>query len=212
MGNWRVRSGLSRLPLALLAGLWPLLPVPASAHLVDMRFGDFYGGGLHVLTGLDYVLLLIALSFLAALQQRERGRWVIAAVPAGLLVGSYASTLAPGGSSAALFVTGCLALTAALVALGRGLPLVVLLVWTGAASAMLGFENGLAMAQQTDQRLFTAGITATGFLIVTLATAGLVQVMDWGSWTRIAVRALGSWMAAVSILLMALAMAGPSLS
>ena len=53
------------------------LPSPALAHLVDMRLGDFHGAALHLTTGLQYVLLLVALSILAALHRPETGRWML---------------------------------------------------------------------------------------------------------------------------------------
>ncbi len=190
-----------------------LLPVPASAHLVDLRFGDFYGGAYHLVSGLDYVLLLVALSLLAALQPRETGRWVLAGVPLGILAGGAAAALLLGRDvSAALFVTGALAVVAILVALGRTLPMALLVLVSVVCAGILGFENGLAMTTQSDARLFVGGLVGVSILIVTLATAGLVQAMEWGDWARIAVRALGSWIAAVSLILMALAAAGPSIA
>ncbi|MGF1455082.1 MAG: HupE/UreJ family protein [Alphaproteobacteria bacterium] len=194
----------------VLGLLGALAPAPARAHLVDLRFGDFYGGAYHLVSGLDYALLLVALSLLAALQPRETGRWVVAAVPLGVVTGSVAAAFVLDRDlSAALAVTGALALVALLVAVGRALPVAILVLLSFVAAAILGFENGLAMTVQTDARLYIGGLVGVSLLVVTLTTAALIQAITWGGWARIAVRALGSWIAAVSLILMALATAGP---
>ncbi len=185
-----------------------LAPQPAHAHLVDARFGDFYGGLLHVLTGLQYVFLLIALSVLAALQPRETARWMLAAAPLGMLIGGALAVFA-SVASISIAVTVSLGIVSVLVALGQRLPAAALAAIGAVSTVILGFENGLAMTAQSTVYLFVSGLTAAAFLVVTLVTAGMVHLAARGNWARIALRAGGSWLAAISMILLALAVAGP---
>lgn len=185
-----------------------LVPAPARAHLVDVRFGDFYGGALHVLTGLQYVLLLFALSFLAAVQPRETGRWMLFAAPVGMLIGGF---LAVGSSlvSIPVLVTAGVVVAGMLTTLGRPLPAWGVICLGVVAAGILGFENGLAMTEQSTVYLFVFGLTAAALLVITLLTACLVLIADLGDWGRIGLRAIGSWIGAVSLMVMALSLAGP---
>ncbi len=184
-------------------------PEAASAHLVDVRFGDFYGGALHVLTGLQYGLLLVALSFFTALQPREQGRWMLGAVPLGMLVGGFLS--APLSiPSVTLVMTGAIGVVGALTLLARPVPAWGVAVIGFSAALLLGFENGMAMTEQTTVYLFVSGMTVAALLVVTLLSALLANYTDLGRWARISLRALGSWITAVSFILLALALAGPA--
>lgn len=196
--------------VALLCGLALAgLPSPALAHLVDVRFGEFYGGALHLVTGLQYALLLVALSILAALHRAETGRWMLGAAPLGILIGAAAAVAVPGGS-ASLAVTVGVGVVALVAAAGHRLPTAGLIAIGAAAALLLGYENGLAITAQSDVPLFLSGLTMAGLVVVCLLTAGLHRLADLAAWPRIAMRAVASWIAAVSLILVALALQAPA--
>ena len=69
-----MRAMTRLLAVAVMVGM----PAQAHAHLVNTRLGDFYGGMLHPLSGLEDVLAWFALAILAALQD-PRARWLVIA-------------------------------------------------------------------------------------------------------------------------------------
>ncbi|MEL6185464.1 MAG: HupE/UreJ family protein [Myxococcota bacterium] len=188
----------------LFALLVLLLPRPAYAHLVSVRFGDFFGGALHVLSGLEHALVLLALGLLAGLQPREVGRWMLGAVPIGLALGGI---LAAAGFST---VSVQVAIVASLIVLGgltaghAKLPQTLLIALGLIAGALVGFENGLAMTERVTVTLFVAGVTVTGLVVVTPVTAAVATATDKANWAAIAVRSVASWLTAVGLIMIAL--------
>jgi urease accessory protein len=197
--------------LASIAAL-ASMPATAQAHLVDTRLGDFYGGALHPLTGLEDILPWTALAILAALQGPKRARWAAVVFPVGLLVGAACSVLLPPLS----FVPGlAIALTAIVgiaVASGVTLPLPLLVALAAVVALVSGYQNGRAMTAATDQVLFVAGITLIGYAFAMLATALVVTFLQGkGAWRQIALRASGSWLAAIGIMSIGLQLFRPTL-
>ena len=56
----------------------------------------------------------------------------------------------------------------------------------------------------------SARLTMAGLVVVCLLTAGLHRLADLAAWPRIALRAVASWIAAVSLILVALALQAPA--
>lgn len=185
-----------------------VFPTPAFAHLVDIRFGDFYGGAIHLLTGLQYALLLVALSILAALQDKTTGRWMLAVAPICMLLGAIIAMLAPH-DGISVTVTVALGLLGLVVALGARLVPLTLMALGGLSAGLLGYENGLAITAQSDAILFLSGLTLATLVTVCLLTASLTRLVSLGRWAQIGLRAVGSWIAAVAFILVALAVNGP---
>lgn len=184
-----------------------MMPGPAQAHLVSTPFGEFYGGILHPLTALEHLLPWIALGLLGGLQASERARWLLLVFPCSVFVGVCAGVLlgAPAWLSAANLAS--LVVLSLPVVLALHLPLWLL----GGLAALFGLThgaaNGGALLPGGDATLFVLGVTAAGYLAIALVTAGaftLVHRFDWGG---IAVRAVGSWIAAIGILMVGLQVA-----
>lgn len=194
MRSWRAR-GLMAATLAVLSAS------PSEAHLVSTRLGDFYDGALHPMTGFEFALPWLALIILAALQGPARGRWLILAFPIGLLLGATLSAWMPHLRAMELANLAAIAGTGLLVALALPLsvPLFIgLCLLVGLAN---GYENGEAMLFNTDQFLFICGVTAVGYAFAALALALVTQFLKGpGGWRSIALRAGGSWIAAVGIM------------
>ncbi|WP_170149623.1 HupE/UreJ family protein [Rhodoplanes roseus] len=189
------------------------LPTAAHAHLVDTRLGDFYGGALHPLTELQQILPWIALAALAAFQGARRARWVIAAFPLALLAGGLAALAVPAPPYESLVGIGLVAATGLALAAAARVPLPVLVGLAAVMGLLHGFQNGQGLPASTDRLLFLAGATAIGYVVMTLATgAALAFLRGVGGWRPIALRASGSWVAAVGIMVLGLQFFAPTAS
>lgn len=185
------------------------VPAQAHAHLVNTRLGDFYGGMLHPLTGIEDMLPWFALAVLAALQGPQRARWLIVVFPLGLMAGAIVSIFVPTLPISPLVGAGLIAVTGLAVAAAIKLPLPVLLVLGTAIALLHGYHNGQAMTATTDPLLFIAGLTAVGYAYLTLLTGIGIAFLDGsGGWRPIAMRAGGSWVAAVGIMILGLQLRG----
>jgi hydrogenase/urease accessory protein HupE len=193
MRSWRARC--------LIGALAVLFPTASQAHLVNTRLGDFYDGALHPMTGFEFALPWLALVILAALQGPVRGRWLILAFPIGLLLGAALSAWQPGLPFVQIVNVAAIAGIGLLVALAMPLPTPLFLALGFVVGLANGYENGEAMVYNTDRFLFICGVTAIGYVFATLALALISLFLDGREgWRAIALRAGGSWIAAVGIM------------
>jgi urease accessory protein len=193
---WHVASGtlLSALAFAL----------PASAHTIDNRFGDFYGGALHPLTALEHALPILALGLLAGQQGERAARWLVPVFPLALLIGAGLAAVAPPLSAMRLLNAVSFVVLGLLVAAGWRLPLPALIALGVVFGVSHGYENGRAMAPDTSIHLFILGVAAAGGLVTALVSAATIDLAA-RPWSRVAVRILGSWIAAIGIMTIGLA-------
>ena len=198
---------LHRLAAAIVA----LAPSTAHAHLVDSRLGDFYGGVLHPVTAFEGVLPWLALAALAAFQGAARARWLVVVFPLSLLGGCALSQLLPSPSFIPAISVALIAMTGLAVAAAVRLPLPVLLGLAAVMGLVHGYQNGQAMTATTDQLLFIAGVTAIGYGVMTIATGSAIAFLRGvGGWRPIVLRASGSWVAAVGIMVLGLQFLTPA--
>lgn len=191
---------------ALAAG-WAasLLSAPgtAEAHLVGVRFGDFYAGAIHPVTALEHALPWLAMGVLAAMQGPERGRWVVPAFPLGLAVGTALALVVHQEPVVSVLNVASFVILGGLIAAAWPLPAPVLAGIALLTGLTHGYENGTAMTLETDRLLFVSGVAGVGYVLVTLVTAVTVGFLrNSAAWRRIGLRALGSWIAAVGIMLL----------
>jgi urease accessory protein len=175
---------------------------PVFAHSVSKRFGDFYGGMLHPLTALEHLLPIVGLSLLAGQQGARRARWVLGLFPLGLFMGALLAPYAQpdwliiGLNRISIVVAGIL------VAAAVRLPLPVL----GPAALVLGLSHGVentsAISSSIALHLFVPGVVVAGISMVAIIAAIAVSLSV--PWQRIAIRVVGSWIAAIGILVLGL--------
>jgi hydrogenase/urease accessory protein HupE len=188
-------------------------PTAAQAHLVDTRLGDFYGGMLHPLTAFEEILPWLALAILAAFQGPKRARWLLAVFPLGLLAGGILSLVLPNPPFIPALSVALIAITGLAVAAAINVPLPVLIGLAAIMGLVHGYQNGREMTVTTDQLLFISGVTAIGYAVVTMATASAIAFLRGaGGWRPIALRASGSWVAAVGILVLGLQFLKPGMN
>jgi hydrogenase/urease accessory protein HupE len=180
---------------AALAALL-LFPGEARAHLVTTGLGPFYDGISHFALTPEDLLPVLALALLAGLSGPRHGRTVLFVLPvtwlAGGLLGLSRSSelLMPALTASTLLVLG------ALVALDRRLPLALVAGFAAALGLFHGYLNGTAKLGA----LGLSGVAATLFVVVALAAALVVSLRT--PWSRIAVRVAGSWLVAISMLML----------
>jgi hydrogenase/urease accessory protein HupE len=188
-------------------------PTAAQAHLVDTRLGDFYGGMLHPLTAFEEILPWLALAILAAFQGPKRARWLLAVFPLGLLAGGILSLVLPNPPFIPALSVALIAITGLAVAAAINVPLPVLIGLAAVMGLVHGYQNGREMTVTTDQLLFISGVTAIGYAVVTMATGSAIAFLKGaGGWRPIALRASGSWVAAVGILVLGLQFLKPGMN
>ena len=175
------------------------LPQVVEAHSVNKQFGDFYGGMLHPITALEHLVPILGLGLLAGQQGTTRARWVLLLFPIGLLVGTTVATGMEPSSLVEWFNRVSFVVLGAVIAGAVRLPLPVL-----AASAIVlgfshGYENTADISSSVAVHLFIPGVIVTGiFMIAVFAAASVSRVVEW---QKMAIRVIGSWIAAIGILL-----------
>ena len=177
----------------------------ADAHIVGTRLGDFYAGALHPLTDLQDGILWTALGLLAGSLGATRGRWLVLVLPAGLLLGlsvglSFGSTwIVP------LANAGMMVLLGLLLTLGLRINTAALCAIALALAFMRGVVNAGGVGSATDRVLFGAGLAVCGYVFITLIMALTVAFLRLDAqpvipWRAIAIRACGSWIAAIGLM------------
>lgn len=174
----------------------------AEAHTLVSTSGPFFAGLKHFLLSPDDVLAALGVGLLAS-QRRDLPGWAALALPAAWLATGLCGLLLGlpevGGeiaSAVSLLVLGVL------VVVALQLSLRALLVVALATGVLHGFLNGTGVS--------AAGVWTGGWQLVGIALPVLVvgfyptALLEWLNrpWTRIAVRVLGSWIAAIGLLLL----------
>ena len=188
------------------------LPQPASAHLVGVELGDFYAGVLHLTLAIEQVVALLVLGLVAAMQPQETARWMLLALPLGLIAGICATlVVAPPASmdpavAASLFIPGIIGVAA------FRLRIVGVVLLALAVGGVLGFANGLSADEvPVDWLLYASGVVVAGTAIGTRLISLATVVSGLRSWVPLAERVLCSWFAAAGAIFFAFSVTSPNL-
>jgi len=184
----------------------------ADAHIVGARLGDFYAGALHPLTDLQDVVLWTALGLFAGSIGPASGRWLLLAVPAGLLAGVVLGFFFPVELFGTL--TNAVAMLALGLSIAAGVRLrtVPLCAIAFCLAVMRGAVTAADVAPETNRVLFSAGLASVGYAGINLIMAATVafrsaDLHPTPSWRAIAIRVCGSWIAAIGLMIGGLALA-----
>jgi urease accessory protein len=183
-------------------------PATAAAHDLSAQYGPFLGPAVHVLTEADHVAALLGVGLLAGRHPpRMRAAVLIASNAAFLL--AMAAPLAFQALRAFESVEGIMSpasllLAGALVALWRRLPASIAVPVALAIGSVHGLANGLAIEGGTHAAVSVLGGVGGAALIGSIgaATAAFLH----GPRGRIVVQVLGSWVAAMGLMLLGLAL------
>nr|WP_299503184.1 HupE/UreJ family protein [uncultured Rhizobium sp.] len=194
------------LRIGLLASSVLCSPVPANAHNPIEGIGTFYGYMLHTLIVPAHALLFAGTTLMIGQQKRSGARIGLAAFIIAFVVGL---AISGAGSSGAVnewqLLVGAF-MAGGAVSLGRQIPIVVLAPAVATAGLAIGLDSSPSGVPAEDAWLAFAGLligTASLGLVVTGLTVDPTK-----EWKRIGVRIAGSWIVAVSILVLSLPLAG----
>ncbi|TDX62814.1 HupE/UreJ protein [Methylosinus sp. sav-2] len=183
----------------------------AKAHIIGARLGDFYAGAAHPLTDLRDVTLWVALGMLAGSLGASKARPLLLLFPFGLAAGVTSAMALNATSEGVLLAAGALVLLGALLASDLRIPAAALGGLALVLAAMRGAANAAAIGPETNRLLFVVGLSIAGYVVVTLVSAATLafrgESADARAWRSIAIRALGSWLAALGLMMGGLALA-----
>ena len=179
--------------------LMMLCPDNAEAHLVTTGLGPIYDGISHFASSPENSVPVLALALFAGLRGTAAGRLILFLLPvawlAGALAGGRTETASFTVISAISFLVSG-ALVAADLRLKRG-TVATIVVGLGFCD---GYINGISPQPNGSGWLDLVGAVATIFVAVAILAAFVIRLRQ--PWTRIAVRVMGSWIAATGILLL----------
>ncbi len=198
MKTTRVRRLLSG---GIAASLTLLAPAAASAHPMP-GVGDFYAGMLHPLTAIEFLLPMIAISLLAGQQSREPAIAMLFTFPLSLAAGAALGVPIHLPSIVAWINLGSMAALGLLVATARPLPSSVAAGISALLGLTIGLANGAELGEQVSPWRFIPGFALAGLLLVTYGI-GCVRRLR-APWMQIGFRVIGSWIAAVGVLVLSL--------
>lgn len=171
----------------------------AEAHLVTTGLGPVYDGVAHLAFSPADMALLVVLTLLAGMRGARSGRWLLALLPAAWLLGGLAGLRFPINASLGWATGLSFLLAGGLVAADRNLPLPLVAALAAIIGGFHGFLTGAALAEASAAGLELTGELVALTVVVTLV-AGLVVSLK-AFWMRVAVRVMGSWIAATGLLM-----------
>jgi len=199
---------------ALAAGLLLCLgATPAGAHSPIQGIGDFYNGALHPIVSPAHLLALLALGLLlgqdvqrAAAQARPGTRVELPflALLAALVLGLAGHRLAGDPDTDLVLLALAVGLGLS-VAAAWAPPRWLQLVLTAATGLAVAVASGPTQLEGSARWIHLLG-TLGGAMLVSSYVAVMVAAARL-AWLRIAVRVVGSWLAAAALLVLALSFA-----
>lgn len=190
----------------VLAGLPALLPLGAQAHSAVPGIGHFYNGALHPFLVVPHLMALLALGLWTGQRGMQAVGGIAASFGGGLAAGLLAALAGVATDTDLLVLAGAAALGLG-VAIARPLPAVPTWGFAAALGLAIGLGSGPEALQGAARWTSVAG-TAGGALLAVLWTAAMASLGS-AAWARIAVRVIGSWLAASALLVLALSWVGP---
>ncbi len=188
--------------LLLVAALC-VLPVKAVAHSPVEGMNEFYNGVIHPLLVPAHLLLILATGLFLGQRGPRENRLALPAFflasVAGLLLSGFAAATA---TAQGFVLAGTLAI-GLVTAVGRRAPLPLY----PAAGAFAGFFLGLDSTPESlagRERLLALAGTGVGLNLWLIYACGVADFFSKRPWQRIGLRIVGSWLAASSLLVLAL--------
>jgi urease accessory protein len=174
-------------------------PHVAQAHMVATGLGPVYDGVAHFALSPEQYVPIAGAALLAGLRGKAQARLAIFVLPLAWLAGGVLGGLT-GAPALAVPLWLPFMIVGGLVATDFRLPIGITAVLTGVLGLILGYPNGLAMAESDQGLRGVVGSTAAIFVLVTLIAA--LAAGTTVGWIRIAWRVAGSWIAASGLLLL----------
>jgi hydrogenase/urease accessory protein HupE len=175
-------------------------PGAAQAHLVNSGLGPFYDGTLHLLLSPLDLLGLVAAALLAGLRGAGAARLMVIVLPVSWLLAGMLGMKLPLTLDLDWLSVLSLMVLGVLLAADARLPPVAVASIGVIYGAIHGLLNGSALAVMGAGPSSLFGIVLAVVLLALLTAAGVIPLR--ALWARVAVRVVGSWLAAVGLLML----------
>lgn len=176
------------------------LPVSASAHLVDARFGEFYNGMLHPLTTLMHLIPWLALGFLAGLQTLSLAKKVLLTFPIAVVVGAALTNFFSLQLDLAYFNLASILILGFCLVFARPLPSFVIMAFSGVFGLSHGLANANIELSGNGQLLYLSGVVLAAYFVICFASAIAIWMKQKPHWGKVALRTIGSWIVAIGVI------------
>lgn len=192
-------------------GLVLLLPAAALAHELTAQYGPFFGPALHVFTEIDHLTAFAVMGLLAAQQEPAESRYrTLLAFMAALTIGMllpfmFAGVGAFDAVERELSAASTLTISI-LVAAAMALPLRIAAIAAAVLGGVHGLANGLAIAGSPAPVASVLGGFMAALLVAGSAAIIAFVLRRKLSHGRTVIRVLGSWIAALALMLLGLAL------
>jgi urease accessory protein len=194
------RSNHSRLPLyCFVVFVFIFAAIPVEAHLNSTGMGPIYDGLMHFLMSPEDLIPVLALALLAGLRGASYGRRALFVLPAAWLLGGLIGLAATSASAHPVVSAFWFLLLGGLLAADAKLSLRVITALAALLGLYHGYLNGTGLGLSGTSAAVLLGLIFAVFVLIAFAAALAVQLHV--SWTRIAVRVAGSWIAASGLLM-----------
>ena len=182
-----------------------LYAMPANAHGAIAGGGGFYAGAAHPFVAWEHLLLLLAVGLLLGRRPKRDARLPLLILVASLLSGLAVVAAGFGLSVFPGFIFGLGLLSGLLLASGLAPPRLAMTLLTLGTGVAIGLDTDVPVLTATsnlDHYTTYVGVFVAVFLIV-LDMMALSLVVKRPPFT-IGLRIVGSWIAAVSLMVLAL--------
>ena len=194
-------NATARMRLAIVGGsAIALMGASAEAHLSSSGMGPIYDGLMHFLMSPEDLVPALALGLFAGLRGPAHSRRVLFVLPSTWLLGSLVGLHAAAISGSAIVSAIWFLLIGGLVVADAKLSIGLTTALAGAVGLYHGYLNGTGMGASVTAAVTAFGLVSSVFVLVALAAAFAVQLQQ--HWARIAIRVVGSWVAASGMLLL----------
>ena len=178
------------------------IPSVASAHSPIKGISSFYNGLLHPVLVPAHLLLIIALGLFFGQQNVKEQQKPLVVFLVATIIGLISAWFSIGGEIEGYLLSGA-ALIGILITVNRALGQ----YWCSIIAAFAGFFLGMDSAQETlsgGAKFLSLLGSGNGIYLLPLYPMIFVDSFNKKNWHKIGVRIIGSWVAASSLLVLAL--------
>ncbi len=180
-----------------------VLPVTAVAHSPVEGMNEFYNGVIHPLLVPAHLLLILATGLFLGQRGPRENRLALPAFFLASVAGLLLTGSAAAGSAAGVFVPAGTLVIGLVTAIGSRAPLPLY----PAAGAFAGFFLGLDSTAESlagRERALALTGTGVGLNLWLIYACGIADFFSRKPWQHLGLRIVGSWLAASSLLVLAL--------
>ncbi len=197
----------ARLWVTAAFGLSIGLFAPAvDAHLNSTGMGPLYDGLMHFLLSPEDLVPPFGLALLAGLRGPQQSRRVLLVLPCAWLLGGVLGLHAAATVGSPVVAAAWFLLAGGLVAADARLPLPATTMLAALLGLYHGYFNGTGLGSSFTSLITVVGMVSAVFVLIALAEAFAVAMPQ--QWARVAVRVVGSWIAASGLLLLGWSLRG----